>query len=195
MVHYELMRDQSILIITPAGPLQKADFERVAAEVDPFIASNGNLAGLMICAKSFPGWDSFGGLVAHLKFVADHHRLIKRIAAVTDSGFLKIMPRIASHFVQAKIRHFNFDEKDRALAWLEQVDDRASTGSPGCPSKPQRHDGRVSEPWPLLGFRSPRRARLSTSLRSLHAMWFGRTRFGEPDDSTIRFFRTSVLLQ
>jgi hypothetical protein len=116
MIQYELMRDQGILVITPDGPLRKADFEQLAKEVDPFIASNGSLAGLMICAESFPGWDSFGALVSHLKFVADHHRLIKRIAAVTDSRFLKIMPNIANYFVQAKIRHFNFDEKDRALA-------------------------------------------------------------------------------
>jgi hypothetical protein len=104
MIHHELMRDQSILVITPDGPLQRTDFEHLAKEIDPFIASNGHLAGLMICAKWFPGWDSFGALVSHLRFVADHHRLIKRIAAVTDSGFLKIMPNIASHFVQAKIR-------------------------------------------------------------------------------------------
>lgn len=84
-----------------------------------FLESKGKLAGLTICAKSFPGWESFGALVSHLKFVADHHRRIERIAAVTDSGFLKIVPRIASHFVQAKIRHFDFEEKDRALAWLE----------------------------------------------------------------------------
>ena len=118
MIHYELMRDQSILVITPDGPLQKADFEQLAKEIDPFIASNGGLAGLMIRTKSFPGWDSFGALVAHVKFVADHHRLIKRIAAVTDSGLLKIMPNIANHFVKAKIRHINFDEKDRALERL-----------------------------------------------------------------------------
>ena len=73
----------------------------------------------MIHAKSFPGWDSFGALVSHLKFVADHHRQIKRIAAVTDSGFLKIVPRIATHFVQADIRHFDFHDKERALVWLE----------------------------------------------------------------------------
>jgi hypothetical protein len=133
MIHYELMRDQSILVITPDGPLQKADFEQLAKEVDPFIASNEHLAGLMICTKSFPGWDGFGALVSHLKFVADHHRLIKRIAAVTDSGFLKIMPNIANHFVQAKIRHFNFNEKDQALAWLKQTDDRADLGSPVDP--------------------------------------------------------------
>jgi hypothetical protein len=45
----------------------------------------------MIRTESFPGWESFGALVSHLKFVADHHRQIERIAAVTDSGFLKIV--------------------------------------------------------------------------------------------------------
>jgi hypothetical protein len=40
MIHYELVRDQRI-VITPGGPLQKADFAQLAKEVDPFIASNG----------------------------------------------------------------------------------------------------------------------------------------------------------
>jgi hypothetical protein len=119
MIRFELLRDRRILLITPDGPLQTADFEQLANEIDPFIAANGKLVGVMIDAKSFPGWDSFGALVSHLKFVADHHRQIERIAAVTDSGFLKIVPRIASHFVQASIRHFDVSEKDRALAWLE----------------------------------------------------------------------------
>jgi hypothetical protein len=119
MIHFELLRNRNVLVITPDGPLGKADFERLAKEVDPFIASKGKLTGVMIYAKSFPGWDSFGAFVSHLKFVADHHRQVERIAAVTDSGFLKIMPRIAEHFVQAKIKHFDFAEKDQALAWLE----------------------------------------------------------------------------
>ena len=119
MIHFELLRDRHILIVIPDGPLEKEDFERLAKEVDSFPESKGKLAGLMTCAKSFPGWESFAALVSHLKFVADHHRRIERIAAVTDSEFLKIVPRIASHFVQAKIEHFDFEENDRALAWLE----------------------------------------------------------------------------
>jgi hypothetical protein len=119
MIKFELLRDRSILLITPGGPLERADFEQLAKEIDPFIAANGKLVGVMIHAKSFPGRDSFGALVSHLKFVADHHRRIERIAAVTDNGFLKIVPRIATHFVQADIRHFDFHEKERALAWLE----------------------------------------------------------------------------
>jgi hypothetical protein len=119
MIHFELLRDRNILVITPGGPLEKVDFERLAREIDPVIASKGKLAGVMICTKSFPGWRDFGAFVSHLKFIADHHRQIERIAAVTKSGFLKIMPRIANRFVQAKVRHFDLEEKDRALAWLE----------------------------------------------------------------------------
>jgi len=119
MIHFEPLHDRNILVITLDGPLEKADFEQLTKEVDPFIASKGKLAGLMIYTKSFPGWRSFGAFVSHLKFVVDHHRQIERIAAVTNSGFLKMMPRIADQFVQAKIKHFDVDEKDQALAWLE----------------------------------------------------------------------------
>jgi hypothetical protein len=73
----------------------------------------------MIHSESFPGWESFGALVSHLRFVADHHRQIERIAAVTDSWPLENIPRIARHFVQAKIKRFDLCEKDRALKWFE----------------------------------------------------------------------------
>ena len=119
MIHFELIRGRGILLITPDGPLAKADFEQLTREIDPFIASKEKLIGVMIYSRSFPGWGSFGAFVSHLKFVADHHRQIERIAAVTDGGFLKIAPLIANHFVQAEIKHFDFGEKDKALTWLE----------------------------------------------------------------------------
>ena len=100
MIQFEFLRDRSILVITPSGPLKKADFEKLAQEVDPVIASEKKLVGLMIYAESFPGWENFGALVSHLKFVADHHKHIDRIAAVTNSSFLRIMPRIADYFVR-----------------------------------------------------------------------------------------------
>ena len=40
------------------------------------------------------------------------------MAAVSDSGFLSIIPSVVSHFVKAEIKHFNFDDKDKALEWL-----------------------------------------------------------------------------
>jgi stage II sporulation SpoAA-like protein len=119
MIHFELLRDRNILIVTPQGPLEKADFERLASEIDPIIASQGKLAGIMISIQSFPGWQSFEALVSHLKFIANHQRNIDRIAVVTDSGFLKLMPHIAGLFVHPKLKHFDLAQKDQALAWLE----------------------------------------------------------------------------
>ena len=84
----------------------------------------------MICAKAFPGWESFGALVSHLRFVKDHHRKIDRIAAVTDSEFLKIMPHVAKHFVSAEIRQFPSDERTQALAWIDADGSRYDQMSP-----------------------------------------------------------------
>ena len=118
MLNYELNRTESILILKPIGPLESTDFERLVQEVDPYIIEKGKLNGLMIYAKSFPGWDNFAAFLSHMKFVKNHHRKIKKIAAVTDSKFLSIMPQVANHFIQAEVRHFDFDDEETALKWL-----------------------------------------------------------------------------
>ena len=123
MIDHELLRDQGILIVSPRGKLKQEDFEALAQVVDPFIASEGTLNGLMIDAESFPGWSDFAALIAHLKFVKDHQQHIAKVAAVTDNGFLAILPRIAEHFVQAQVKHFDYSDKQDALRWLGAGDD------------------------------------------------------------------------
>jgi SpoIIAA-like len=118
MVNYDLLPDEGILVIRPESSLEAVDFQKIAAEVDPYIEAHGKLHGVMIDAESFPGWKDFAALVAHLKFVKGHHRNIEKIAAVSDSSFLAIAPTIASHFVQAEVRHFGHSQKEEALAWL-----------------------------------------------------------------------------
>jgi hypothetical protein len=120
MINFELLQDEGILIIRPTGSLEAADFQKIAQEVDPYIQANGKLRGVMVDAESFPGWKDFGALFAHLRFVKDHHRNIKKIAAVSDSGFLAIAPKIASHFVQADVRHFAHSQRDEAMNWLRE---------------------------------------------------------------------------
>jgi hypothetical protein len=122
MLTFELLRDKGILVVRPGAPLRAEDFQSLAATVDPYVTERGRLAGLLIDAPSFPGWDNFGALVEHLRFVRDHHRKITRVAAVTDSGFLKVMPRIAEHFAHPEIKVFGGAEKARALDWLEGKD-------------------------------------------------------------------------
>ena len=127
MIQHEFLREKGILIVTPQAPLERSDFESLAGEVDPYIEETGGLRGLLIQAKSFPGWHDFGALVSHLKFVKNHERHIAKIAAATDGGILAIMPSILSHFIAAKVKHFDYDDKEGALRWLEEVDREGSS--------------------------------------------------------------------
>ena len=120
MLNHELHRDDGILVLKPDGALKASDFEAVAEELDPFIDEKGNLRGLLIEAESFPGWNDFGAFVSHLRFVRDHHRHIGKVAAVSDSAFLSIAPKIANHFVNAEVRHFDFNEREAAITWLRE---------------------------------------------------------------------------
>ena len=81
------------------------------------------LRGVLIRAKSFPGWKDFGALLAHLKFVRGHHQRIGKIAVVADGAVANIMPQIGSHFIHAEVRHFDFACEDAAWDWLRQSGD------------------------------------------------------------------------
>jgi stage II sporulation SpoAA-like protein len=120
MLEHELQRAEGLLVIRPRGPLQADDFISLAAVIDPYVEQHGNLRGLMIEASSFPGWDSFAAFVSHVRFVRDHHRVIRKVAAVSDSPILSIAPQLAKHFVKAEIRHFKSSERAAALAWLRE---------------------------------------------------------------------------
>jgi hypothetical protein len=82
------------------SPLERGDFEQLAKTADPHIDKTGGLAGLIIEATAFPGWNSLGALAAHIRFVRDHHR------------------RLASHFVSAEIKHFAEGEREAARQWI-----------------------------------------------------------------------------
>ena len=118
MVDHELLRAEGILILRPKGTLEAGDFEKLAQEVDPYIEANGKLHGILLDAERFPGWKDFAALVAHLRFVRDHHRKIEKVAVVSDSSFLTVAPKIASHFVQADVRPFSQAQREAALGWL-----------------------------------------------------------------------------
>jgi hypothetical protein len=118
MIEYTLDTTHAILHLRPKSALEKADFERLAQAVDPYIAGTGDLAGLIIEAPGFPGWASFGSFVAHLRFVKDHHQHIKMIAVVTDSALGNVAEHLVAHFVSAEIRRFGAGELDVAERWV-----------------------------------------------------------------------------
>jgi len=118
MLAFELLNDKGVLIIMPEGPLERDDFERLGKAVDQYIVEQGALNGVMIYVESFPGWDDFEALISHVRFVRDNTADIDKVAAVTDSKFLTIMPKIVDRFISADVRHFDYDAKDAAMEWL-----------------------------------------------------------------------------
>ncbi len=100
------------------GPLQQVDFAELAKPVDPYIEQTGDLAGIVIEAPTFPGWESLGAMAAHLRFVRDHHKHIKKIGVVTDSAMGKVAERLASNFVSAEIKQFPATQFEAAKQWV-----------------------------------------------------------------------------
>jgi hypothetical protein len=120
MIEHTLDTTHSILHLRPKSALEQGDFAQLAKAVDPHIEKTGDLAGLIIEAPGFPGWDSLGAMVAHFRFVRDHHRRIRKLAVVTDSAMGNVAQRLASHFVAAEIRHFSAGQLEAAKQWILQ---------------------------------------------------------------------------
>jgi hypothetical protein len=118
MIEHTLDTQHSILYLRPRSALEQDDFEQLAKTVDPYIAKTGDLAGLIIEAPAFPGWESLGAMAAHFRFVRDHHKRIKKIGLVTDSALGNVAEHLAAHFVSAEIRHFPAGKLDAAQQWV-----------------------------------------------------------------------------
>jgi len=118
MVEHTLDTANSILHVRPTSALERADFEQLARTVDPYIEATGDLAGLIVEVRGFPGWDSLGAMAAHFRFVRDHHRHIRKVAVVTDAALGDVAEKLGSHFVSATIKHFPAGGVEAARQWI-----------------------------------------------------------------------------
>ena len=118
MIDFTLDTAHSILYLRPQSALTADDFAKVAAAVDPHLVATGGLAGIVIDAPSFPGWEGPGAMAAHFRFVRDHHRHVKKVAVVTDSALGRVAEHLASHFVSAEIKRFPAGQVEAAKQWI-----------------------------------------------------------------------------
>ena len=118
MLDIELDREAGMAILRPEAALSERDFDTVANVIDPYLEERGELRGLIIHTKEFPGWKSFGAMLKHFKFVKDHQRKISHVALVTDSKIGNLAEMIAGHFVSASVKHFPYDSFIDARSWV-----------------------------------------------------------------------------
>jgi hypothetical protein len=119
MLDYMIMKPEGIVVMKPKAPLSKEDFGGLSAAVDAYLSDHAGIRGVLIHAAAFPGWESFAGFVAHMRFVRDHQKKVGRVALVTDSALAGVAEAVAGHFSAAEFRHFPYAEDEQALAWLK----------------------------------------------------------------------------
>lgn len=98
--------------------LHKEDFQKLATALHDYINEFDRAPNLLIEAHDFPFWDDFSAFKNHLTFVKNHHQLIQKVAILSDSKPLSLLPSIADKFTHARIRHFRISHKQYALDWL-----------------------------------------------------------------------------
>jgi len=118
MLDIELDRESGLAVLRPEGALTVADFDSVAGTIDLYLEEGGDLAGLIILTKEFPGWKSFGAMLKHFRFVRNYQQKLSHIALVTDSKIGDLAEMIPGHFVSASVKHFPYDSFIDAREWV-----------------------------------------------------------------------------
>ncbi len=118
MVYHFLREETQLLILEPTGPISEKNIAAITQKVDAYIEDDNRLKGILVHSQKAPGWKSLGAMVKHLQFIDEHHRLIDKVALVTDSILGKAAAQIADHFLNAEVRQFSYDEYELAESWL-----------------------------------------------------------------------------
>jgi SpoIIAA-like len=127
MIHIEFNEVDGVAVIRPEQMhgLSEADFKALTDLVDHYLESHEALRGLVIVAKSFPGWEDFRAFISHIRFIRGHHRAIVKVALVSDSRLLSAAPYLVDHFVNARVRHFASADVEQAKAWVASEEARS----------------------------------------------------------------------
>jgi SpoIIAA-like len=109
------------LVLEPSGPLTRRDLDTLTERFDARVRATDRVPNLVIHAGSFPAWADFAALLKHLRFIREHHRLVERVAIVSDARALDLAPRLARRFVSAEVRHFPASDFEAALIWVGEA--------------------------------------------------------------------------
>jgi hypothetical protein len=117
MLNIDIDTEKSLVTLKPTTALSEDDFARLTTQVDDYIEQSHKSPNIMIVADSFPYWDSFKAMGAHVKFVREHHKQVKKVAIVGDSLVLSVMPSMGNLFVAAEVKHFSTAQLEEARKW------------------------------------------------------------------------------
>jgi len=123
MIHLEIDKARNLVHLSPEGKLEKADFDRLTETLNEHINMTDSVPAIIIETRGRPHWDSYGAFLRHMEFIKDYHKLVPKIAIVSDSSALSMARSLADHLVKAKVRYFPIGSAAEAADWASASDD------------------------------------------------------------------------
>ena len=116
----EILKTESdkIIAFKMSGKLHDEDYKKFVPSVEAAIETHGKVR-MLAQFHDFHGWDMHA-LWDDIKFATKHCTHIERIAMVGENTWEKWMAKVCKPFTLARIRYFDADEVDEALAWLAE---------------------------------------------------------------------------
>ncbi len=123
MIDIETRRSENVFVLTPKGSLSAEDIRTVASTIDNYINEHDAVPSLVFRLSELPHWKDLEAMAAHFKLVRDHHKVIPKVALVSDSGLLALVRVLVDQFTGARIRRFPEDAFDDAVNWAAMEGD------------------------------------------------------------------------
>ena len=115
----KLKIDTNVFYIKVLGKVEKGDFDdTLKTAADHIIAEYGKIRGIIIDGTDFDGWADFPALLEHLGFVQEINGHVDRVAIIGDHTWQKLLPPLASLFIEPVVRRFEPGENKQAEEWI-----------------------------------------------------------------------------
>ncbi|GAA1396551.1 hypothetical protein GCM10009613_47940 [Pseudonocardia kongjuensis] len=129
----QLLDDGAVAVVRVRRPLRVADIAALTATVDDWLRTHDELGGLVLSAPSLPGWQNLSSLLRHVRFVAGHHRRVRRVALAVDGTIGAWAPTVADLALHPEVRHFRHADEALAIGWAAAGVPAGSAAGPAEP--------------------------------------------------------------
>ncbi len=123
MIEIDIRKSENLFVMSAEGAVGAADFKSLGEAIDGYINEHDEIPSLVFRLNGLPHWKDLGALIAHFRLVKDHHRIIPKVAIVSDSGALAVIRPFVDQFTGAKIRRFPSNAFEDAVNWAAMAED------------------------------------------------------------------------
>ncbi|ODA67534.1 hypothetical protein A7A08_01568 [Methyloligella halotolerans] len=121
MLSYKEFDNAKTVEVRIAGKVTAEEFDRVAKQLEAFIARHGEVR-IMEIFESFEGMDA-RAFWHDIRFTLSHLRDFDRCAVVCEATIFDLWSELVAPFTKCEVRQFKPDQMAEARAWLSGTGD------------------------------------------------------------------------